>query len=46
MRQLEEDLFRQMLGKEDCPFATAGRTQVEALTREGPEIATEFAELT
>ena len=25
MRKFEEDIVRQMLGKEDCPFATAGR---------------------
>jgi hypothetical protein len=24
MRKFEEDIVRQMLGKEDCPFATAG----------------------
>jgi len=38
MRQREEDLIRQMLGKEDCPFATAGRTEIEPLARERPKV--------
>jgi hypothetical protein len=38
MRQLEEDLIRQMLGKEDCPFAAAGRTEIEPLARERPKV--------
>jgi len=27
-----------MLGKEDCPFATAGRTEIEPLARERPKV--------
>ena len=38
MGKFEEDIVRQMIGEEDCPFATARWTQVEALTREGPKI--------
>jgi len=38
MRQLEEDLIRQMLGKEDCPFAAAGRTEIETFAGERPKV--------
>jgi hypothetical protein len=38
MRQLEKDLVGEMLGKEDGPFATAGRTKIEPLAGERSEV--------
>jgi len=38
MRQAEQNLLGQMLGKEDCPFATTGWTQVETLAGKRPKI--------
>ena len=36
--ELEKDLVGEMLGKKDGSFATAGRTQVEALAGKRPEV--------
>ena len=38
MWQTKENLVGQMLGEQDGPFTTTGWTQVEPLTREGPEV--------
>ena len=38
MRQLEKNVVRQMLGKENRALSTAGWTQVEALAGKGPEV--------
>jgi hypothetical protein len=38
MRQIEQELLCQMLGKEDCPFSTTGWAEIETLARERPEV--------
>jgi len=38
MGKFEEDIVRQMLGEEDCPFATAGRAEIEPLARERTKV--------
>jgi hypothetical protein len=38
MWKFEEDIVRQMLGEEDCPFATAGRAEIETLAGERTKV--------
>ncbi len=38
MGKFEEDIVHQMLGEEDCPFATAGRAEIEPLARERTKV--------
>jgi hypothetical protein len=38
MRQIEQDLIRQMFSEQDGPFSTAGWAEIETLARERPEV--------